>query len=142
VAEIVRLVSLTMPNKEESEHVWDAEAIQESLLQLAKLRSHTTGYVYADRDRGLKESRLETQSIYRTTLFLLRTKAEGMCGGRKSDSRTGSMRSLLRSKIEIRPVATMLSWAPEHGLIDFNAWRAGCGILIQSINANQVLILA
>jgi hypothetical protein len=68
--------------------VWDPEAIGESLVQLAKLLKQSTGYVYVDRERGLKESRLETQGVLtggeagrvpndKSTLFLLRTKAEG-----------------------------------------------------------------
>jgi Z1 domain len=88
IDQLCRLISLTMPDEKFSEHVWDPEAIRESLVQLAKLGKGTTGYVYADRGRGLKESRLETQGILtggeagsvpndKTTLFLLRTKAEG-----------------------------------------------------------------
>jgi Z1 domain len=88
IDQVCRLISLTMPDEKVSEHVWDPEAIRESLVQLAKLGKGTTAYVYTDRGRGLKESRLETQGILtggeagsvpndKTTLFLLRTKAEG-----------------------------------------------------------------
>jgi hypothetical protein len=88
IEQICRLISLTMPDIKFAEHVWDPEAIGESLVQLAKLLKQSTGYVYVDRERGLKESRLETQGVLtggeagrvpndKSTLFLLRTKAEG-----------------------------------------------------------------
>jgi hypothetical protein len=61
--------------------------VGESLVQLAKLNKQQTGYVYVDRDRGVKENRRETQGILeggeagnvpkdKVTLFLLRTKAD------------------------------------------------------------------
>jgi hypothetical protein len=77
-----------MPDHDASERVWDPIAVAESISQFATLREQTEGYVYVDRDRGLKESRRETRGILsgkgeadrvpddRLTLFLLRTKAE------------------------------------------------------------------
>lgn len=86
--EIRRLVELTMPDQMASERVWDPIAVAESISQFATIRGQDEGYVYVDRDRGLKEARRETQGILtggeadkvpddRLTLFLLRTKAEG-----------------------------------------------------------------
>jgi hypothetical protein len=86
IDEIQKLIQLTMPDDAEAERVWDAEAIAGSIQQFAKLRGQKTGYLYVDRDRGLKESRRETQGILeggeagkvpqdKLTLFLLRTKA-------------------------------------------------------------------
>lgn len=80
------LIALTMPDQRESEHVWNPIAVGESLAQFAKLHGHVTGYVYVDRDRGLKENRRETQGILdsgeapmvpsdQITLFLLRTES-------------------------------------------------------------------
>ncbi|MEX2163107.1 MAG: Z1 domain-containing protein [Sulfuricaulis sp.] len=88
IEEIRKLIQLTMPDDAEAERVWDAEAIAGSLEQFAKLRGQKTGYLYVDRDRGLKENRRETQGILeggeagkvpqdKLTLFLLRTKAGG-----------------------------------------------------------------
>lgn len=81
------LLALTMPDQRESERVWNHVAVGESLSQFAKLHHHGTGYVYVDRERGLKENRRETQGILeggeaervpndKVTLFLLRTKAD------------------------------------------------------------------
>lgn len=85
--ELRQLVELTMPDQTASERVWDPIAVAESISQFATLRKQTDGYVYIDRDRGLKEARRETQGILsggeagqvpadRLTIFLLRTKAE------------------------------------------------------------------
>jgi hypothetical protein len=75
-----------MPDQAESEFVWDPTAVAESIAQFAKLNNQTTGYVYVDRERDLKENRHETQGILtggessrvprdKIALFLLRTKA-------------------------------------------------------------------
>jgi hypothetical protein len=87
LAEIRELITLTQPDDSQSERVWDPIAVAESITQFANLRKQTDGYVYVDRDRGLKEARRETQGILsggeankvpddRLTLFLLRTKPE------------------------------------------------------------------
>jgi Z1 domain len=86
IKEMQALIGLTKPDDRESELVWDPVAVGESLAQFAKLQKHTTGYVYVDRDRDLKEKRHETQGILtggesakapsdKIALFLLRTKA-------------------------------------------------------------------
>jgi hypothetical protein len=80
------LVSLTSPDQAKSEHVWDPQAVSESLVQFAKLHGQSTGYVYVDRDRGLAADRRETQGILdsgearnvptdKIALFMLRTAA-------------------------------------------------------------------
>jgi hypothetical protein len=85
--ELRQLVELTLPDQSASERVWDPIAVAESISKFATLRKQTEGYVYVDRNRGLKESRRETQGLLsggeaaqvpddRLTLFLLRTKAE------------------------------------------------------------------
>jgi hypothetical protein len=87
IEDIQALIALTKPDPEASERVWDPIAVGESLVQLAKLNKQRTGYVYVDRDRGIKENRRETQGILeggeagnvpkdKVTLFLLRTKAD------------------------------------------------------------------
>lgn len=87
IEDMRKLIGLTMPDQDESEHVWNSVAVGESLEQFAMLHGQTTGYVYVDRDRDLKESRRETQGILsggeagtvpgdKITLFMLRTKAE------------------------------------------------------------------
>ena len=79
------IIRLTVPDSAASERVWDQAAVAGSLSQLGKLHGSKTGYLYIDRDRGLKESRRETQGILtsgeaglvpsdKVTLFLLRTK--------------------------------------------------------------------
>jgi hypothetical protein len=87
IEEVQKLLSLTKPDPAQSEHVWNSVAIAESLGQFAKLHKERTAFVYIDRDRGLEESRRETQGIlsgdgeYRSVplnkigVFLLRTKA-------------------------------------------------------------------
>ena len=81
------MVELTLPDQTASERVWDPLAVAESISQFATLRKQTEGYVYVDRDRGLKENRRETQGLLSggeamrvpddlLTLFILRTKAE------------------------------------------------------------------
>jgi hypothetical protein len=86
IAEIQSLINLTCPDPTESEHVWNPVAVSSSLAQLAKLLDQKTGYVFVDRDRGLEESRRETQGILsggeqgklpgeKIALFMLRTKA-------------------------------------------------------------------
>ena len=85
---LAKLVALTVPDESEAEFVWNSVAVGESLTEFAKLNGQATGYVYVDRDRGLVESRSETQGILtggeaglvpgeKMTLFLLRTKATG-----------------------------------------------------------------
>ncbi len=80
------LIDLTMPDETESERIWNATAVSESLAQYAKLSGHATGYVYVDRDRELEQRRRETAGIltggeYRSVpsdkivLYMLRTKA-------------------------------------------------------------------
>jgi len=86
IAELQSLIALTIPDQRESERVWDAVAVAESLAQFAMLANQSTGYIYTDRERGLIENRRETQGILdggeaakvpddKITLFLLRTKA-------------------------------------------------------------------
>lgn len=81
------LIELTVPDQRVSERVWDPVAVGESLAQFAKLFQHKLGYLYVDRERGLKQNRRETQGILdggeaarvpddKITLFLLRTRAE------------------------------------------------------------------
>jgi hypothetical protein len=88
IEEIKELIALTKPDENESEYVWNPVAVGESLVQFAKLHNQKTGFVYVDRDRGLKERRRETQGILdggeagrvpqsRITLFLLRTRPDG-----------------------------------------------------------------
>jgi Z1 domain len=83
---IKQLISLTRPDDAESESVWNVTAVMSSIEQFGKIRKQATGYVYVDRDRGLQESRRETQGILdggeiRTVpndkigLFMLRVKA-------------------------------------------------------------------
>ncbi len=87
IDQMQELIRLTVPDPRESERVWDPIAVAESIGQFAQLREHTTGYVYVDRDRGLRERRNETQGILtggesgavpgsRITLFLLRTRRD------------------------------------------------------------------
>jgi hypothetical protein len=88
LSELRQIIQLTRPDDSKSERVWDPIAVAETITQFAALRNQTTGHVYVDRGRGLRESRRETQGILsggeaetvpddRLTLFLLRTKAEG-----------------------------------------------------------------
>lgn len=83
---IEQLIFLTRPDDAESERVWNVTAVTSSIKQFEKIRKQSTGYVYVDRDRGLQESRRETQGILdggeiRTVpndkigLFMLRVKA-------------------------------------------------------------------
>ncbi len=85
--ELRRFIELTVPDQSASERVWNPIAVSESVLQFGVLQKQDDGYVYVDRERGLKENRRETQGILdggeasrvpddRLTLFLLRTRAE------------------------------------------------------------------
>lgn len=86
IRDMQALIDLTMPDETESERIWNATAVSESLAQYAKLSGHATGYVYVDRDRELEQRRRETAGIltggeYRSVpsdkivLYMLRTKA-------------------------------------------------------------------
>ena len=86
IEEMQALITLTMPDPQESEFVWNPVAVGESLARFAKLHNHATGYVYVDRDRGGMARRGESQGILtcgegtrvptdKIALFLLRTKA-------------------------------------------------------------------
>lgn len=88
IEDIAALIALTVPDQRESERVWNPIAVAESVAQYAKLSGQTSGFVYVDRERGLKENRRETQGILdggeagrvpkdKVTLFMLRTKAQG-----------------------------------------------------------------
>lgn len=86
IMDMQALIRLTMPDQRYSERVWNPLAVAESLAQYAKLSGQITGYVYVDRERGLKQNRRETQGILdggealivpadKVTIFFLRTKA-------------------------------------------------------------------
>ena len=88
IAGITELVELTSPDPAKAERVWDPVAVAESLKQCADILGQSTGYVYVDRDRDLRESRRETQGVLsggealtvpddRVTVFMMRTKAYG-----------------------------------------------------------------
>lgn len=85
--EMRRIIELTKSDDSESEKVWDPVAVAESISQFASLKKQTHGYIFVDRNRGLKEKRRETAGILSggedklvpndlVTLFLMRTKAE------------------------------------------------------------------
>lgn len=87
IQQLQELIALTVPDQSASERVWNPAAVAESLGQFAKIHRQTKGYLYVDRDRGLKENRRETQGILdggeaglvqndKVTLFMLRTKPE------------------------------------------------------------------
>ena len=87
IEEMCELVSLTMPDPRDAERIWNPIAVADSLAHFAKLHRHAKGYVYVDRERGLKEKRGETQGILsggeaglvpndKVSLFLLRTRTE------------------------------------------------------------------
>jgi hypothetical protein len=87
IEELRELIALTVPDQRQSERVWNPVAVGESLVQFAKLNQNAKGYLYVDRERGLKENRRETQGILdggeagrvpdnMITLFLLRTREE------------------------------------------------------------------
>lgn len=89
--DIRQLIELTMPDQRQSERVWNPLAVAESISQFGILQKQNDGYIYVDRDRGIKENRRETQGILdggeaarvpadRLTLFLLRTKPDGRVG--------------------------------------------------------------
>ncbi len=61
--EIQDLIGWTRPDPSQSEHMWNSVAVAESLAQFAKLNKQKTGYVYIDRDRGLEQSRRETEAL-------------------------------------------------------------------------------
>ena len=50
MAEIIDLVSTTMPDSKESERVWDSVAVAESIRHFADAQKLQTGYVFVDRD--------------------------------------------------------------------------------------------
>lgn len=85
--ELRQLIELTIPDQSRSERVWNPVAVAGSISQFGNLRKQLEGYVYVDRDRGLKRDRRETQGILeggeagrvpddKLTLFLLRTREE------------------------------------------------------------------
>jgi hypothetical protein len=87
IQQIQNIVTLTIPDPRVSEHIWDPIAVADSIGQFAKTYNQKTGFVYVDRDRGLKECRNETQGILtggeagrvpgnKITLFILRTRAD------------------------------------------------------------------
>ena len=86
IAEMQTLIGLTMQDESQSERVWNPAAVAESLAQFARLRGHSTGYVWVDRDRDLEATRPETAGILsggefrnvpsdKIALYILRTKA-------------------------------------------------------------------
>ncbi len=87
IEDMQAIIRLTMPDQTQSERVWNPVAIAESLAQFAKLRGHTTGYVWVDRDRETEVTRRETAGILaggeftnvphdKIALYILRTKAK------------------------------------------------------------------
>jgi hypothetical protein len=87
IKELCQLIALVLPDPDAAEFIWDSSAVAGSVLEWARQQKATDGFVYVDRDRGLKESRRENQGILsggeegnvpadKVTLFLLRTKPE------------------------------------------------------------------
>jgi hypothetical protein len=87
LSEIRKIVGLVRPDEALSGGIWNSAVIGESISQVAGIKKQETGYVYVDRDRGLREARGESQGILsggeagevpsdKVTLFLLRTKPE------------------------------------------------------------------
>ncbi len=87
IEDLKSLIATTVPDQRQSERVWNPIAVGESVAQFAKLHRQTTGYVYVDRERGLKAKRRETQGVLeggeanlvpndKITLFLLRAAAD------------------------------------------------------------------
>lgn len=87
LSEISKLILECQPDQTSAEKIWDSEAIAASIKQLAEILQDNEGYIYVDRERGLKENRRETQGILdggearkipsdKLTLFMLRTKDE------------------------------------------------------------------
>jgi hypothetical protein len=85
IQDIQELIRLTAPDPAESDRVWDAHAVAESLKQCADILGQNTGYVYVARDRDLVQRRRETQGLLtggeaslvpndRVTVFMMRTK--------------------------------------------------------------------
>ena len=86
IPELQQLIRLTVPDLNQSEHVWNPMAVAESLKQCSDILEQKAGYVYVDRDRDLRKPRRETQGVLsggeagevpsdRTTIFMMRTKA-------------------------------------------------------------------
>jgi hypothetical protein len=84
---IVDLIQLTMPDDEASERIWDPLAVAGSLRELERQYGQTGARLYVDRDRRVRENRIETQGILtggegpgvpkdKLTLFMLRMSAE------------------------------------------------------------------
>lgn len=87
LTEIRRIVGLVKPDETLSGRIWNSDAIRESIAQVADITKRETGYVYVDRDRGVRETRSEGHGILgggeadkvpddKFTLFLLRTTPE------------------------------------------------------------------
>lgn len=88
IDQVTILIKDTRPDPSASEHVWDPQAVAESVVQFGKMRGQSTAYVYVDRDRGLDATRRESQGVLtggeltqvpddKVAIFMLRTKAEG-----------------------------------------------------------------
>jgi hypothetical protein len=86
-----KLIEITMPDQHQSERVWNPLAVAESISQFGNLHKQDEGYIYVDRDRGIKMNRRETQGILdggeaarvpddKLTLFLLRTREDNGLG--------------------------------------------------------------
>lgn len=86
IKDLQKIIGMTTPDPKQAEHVWDSVAISESLKQCSEIFEQSSGYVFVDRNRDLRESRRETQGILsggeaslvpndRVTIFMMRTKA-------------------------------------------------------------------
>ncbi|MDE2383482.1 MAG: DEAD/DEAH box helicase family protein [Alphaproteobacteria bacterium] len=89
IPEVIKLIKLTQPDEDRSEHVWNAEKIELSLLQYEKLTGRSDAFVYVDRERNhdVEKGRGETRGLLdsgevdavprnEVALFLLRQKAD------------------------------------------------------------------
>ncbi len=85
---IRELISLTVPDPEAAEMVWDSAAVAGCIGKYAAVSNQSNGYVYVARNRGLNATRRETQGVLdsgessrvpsdRITLFMLKTTADG-----------------------------------------------------------------
>jgi hypothetical protein len=85
---IEQLIRLTVPDPNQSERIWDPQAVAESLKQCSDILGLKSGYVFVDRERDLREPRRETQGVLsggeagtvpadRVTVFMMRTKPYG-----------------------------------------------------------------
>lgn len=63
ISELIKILRLVSPDQSVSEHIWNHDAIEQSVTQYSKVMKKDYGFVYVDRNRDISAPRGETRGL-------------------------------------------------------------------------------